>query len=91
MTDMPIVSDIFRLSSRRPCYAGCVSAEDVRRGGLGKSVTIRKIRRTGDTIVAAGARNNFAQQVIRSTYVQSDSHRILFAFLYRCNPLYKNI
>ena len=27
--------------------------------------------------------NNFAQQVIRSTYVQSDSHCILFA----CSPV----
>ena len=53
----------------------------------------RNIRRTRNTIFAGtrqvGARNNFAQQVIRSTYVQSDSHRILFAcllrFLHPCN------
>ena len=34
-----------------------------------------------------------SSQVVRSSHVRSDSHRILFAcvllFLYRCNPLYK--
>ena len=33
---------------------------------------IRRIRRTRNTIFAAGARNNFAQQVIGSSCVQSD-------------------
>ena len=46
---------------------------------------IRNIRRIKKTIFAgthkAEARNNFAEHVIRSTYIQSDSHHILFASL----------
>ena len=61
---------------------------------IGRS-KISNIRRTRKKILAntreAGARNK--QQVITST--ESDSHRILFAclfpFLYRCNPLYRNL
>ena len=43
------------------------------------------IPRSFDGRMEAGVGDKFAQQVIRSTYVQSDSHCILFPFLYRCN------
>ena len=54
---------------------------------------LETVEETRNTIFAGtredGARNNFAQRVIRK---HLRSHRILFAcllpFLYRCNPLY---
>ena len=43
MTDMPIVSDIFRLSSRRPCYAGCVSAEVLGEEAWGRVLQLERL------------------------------------------------
>ena len=63
---------------------------------IGRS-KIANTRRTRNTIFAgtreAGARYKFVQQVIRSTYVQRDSHRILHSrfFIAALNPLFRTI
>ena len=58
---------------------------------------IRNIRRTRNSIFAgpreSGARNKFAQKVIRTEQLRSKrlaSHSVR-PFLFRCNPLYRNI